>query len=142
MTIDLDAIEARANATLSEYRSHTELDLRDLVREVVPALIAEVKRLRVDQAQGGRDYCELMERHDALHNRACKAEDEVKRLQAVIALGRQPVLIVTAPRYSTEAVDALLQTYNAYARVLSRMQGMEGLIRAFDVFRASREPAK
>jgi hypothetical protein len=45
-------------------------------RDLVPALLAERDALRADRDQGQRDYCALMERHDAHFVRAEKAEAE------------------------------------------------------------------
>ena len=51
----------------------------------VPALIAEIRRLRAEAKQGGIDYCALMDRHDAQFVRAEKLSGEVNWLAEVCA---------------------------------------------------------
>ena len=47
----------------------------------VPALIAEIRRLRAEAKQGGIDYCALMDRHDAQFVRAEDLKKQVEDLQ-------------------------------------------------------------
>ena len=51
----------------------------------VPALVAEVRRLRVEAKQGGIDYCALMDRYDAQFVRAEKLREEVNWLAKMCA---------------------------------------------------------
>ena len=44
----------------------------------VPALVAEVRRLRAEAKQGGVDYCSLMDRHDAQFVRAEKLRKKIE----------------------------------------------------------------
>lgn len=57
----------------------------DELRNAVPALVAEVRRLREEVKQGGIDYCALMDRHDAQFVRAEKLSGEVNWLAEVCA---------------------------------------------------------
>ena len=47
----------------------------------VPALVAEVRRMRAEAKQGGIDYCALMDRHDAQFVRAEDLKKQVEDLQ-------------------------------------------------------------
>ena len=51
----------------------------------MPALVAEVRRLRAEAKQGGIDYCALMDRHDAQFVRAEKLREEVNWLAKMCA---------------------------------------------------------
>ena len=51
----------------------------------VPALVAEVRRLRAEAKQGGIDYCALMDKHDAQFVRAEKLREEVNWLAKTCA---------------------------------------------------------
>ena len=56
----------------------------DKLRNAVPALVAEVRRLREEVKQGSADYCALMDRHDAQFVRAEQAEAENVRLTKIV----------------------------------------------------------
>jgi hypothetical protein len=123
-------------------------------------LAAEVRRLQADQVQGGKDYCSLMDRHDAWQVRALNAEDEVSRLRRAIgywvknareygAAAEDDIYklesVLSAapasepePRYSTAAVYALLEAVeHASTDPYFDPYGVEKLAAAV---RASREP--
>lgn len=57
------------------------VDILPAVTTHVPALVAEVRRLRAEIKQGGVDYCALMDRHDAQFVRAEELTAKVKDLQ-------------------------------------------------------------
>ena len=57
------------------------VDILPAVTAAVPALIAEVRRLRAEAKQGGIDYCSLMDRHDAQFVRAEDLKKQVEDLQ-------------------------------------------------------------
>ena len=52
----------------------------------VPALVAEVRRLREKIKQNGIDYCSLMKKHDAQFTRAEKNNEEVHFLAGICAV--------------------------------------------------------
>lgn len=61
------------------------VDILPTVTTHVPALVAEVRRLRVEAKQGGIDYCALMDRHDAQLCGLKKLREEVNWLAKMCA---------------------------------------------------------
>lgn len=89
MASNLDETElARLEALALPYgglRQCRYEDTQNICTRAVPALIAEVRRLREEVTQGGIDYCALMDRHDAQFVRAEKLSGEVNWLAEVCA---------------------------------------------------------
>ena len=73
---------ARA-AGAGDYLAHDDADdsakYAAAACNAVPALVAEVRRLRAEAKQGGIDYCALMDRYDAQFVRAEKLREKVEK---------------------------------------------------------------
>ena len=87
---ELARLEALACAAgTGDYSAHEDADdsakFAAAACNAVPALVAEVRRLRVEAKQGGIDYCALMDRHDAQFVRAEKLREEVNWLAKMCA---------------------------------------------------------
>lgn len=130
MTLDLEAVEARAEAIGpgAFYAARPGDGYAEMVASALTdrnALLGEVRRLRAENSELREGYARESAGAAALREKVAVMDQ-----------------LLDEPRYSTEAVDALLQTRAAYSGVFSRLQGMELLLNAFDKVRASREPAK
>lgn len=80
----------------------------------VPALVAEVRRLRAEAKQGGIDYCALMDRHDAQFVRAEDLKKQVEDLQWFVECfdnckqrGKLPLEVHKTPSAYSEAWASL-----------------------------------
>lgn len=80
----------------------------------VPALVAEVRRLRAEAKQGGIDYCALMDRHDAQFVRAEDLKKQVEDLQWFVDCfdnckqrGKLPLEVHKTPSAYSEAWASL-----------------------------------
>ena len=83
MPTNIDETElARLEALAARYTNVVTLDNVSIPHQIikaVPALVAEVRRLRTEAKQGGIDYCALMDRHDAQFVRAEKLREKVEK---------------------------------------------------------------
>lgn len=86
----------------------------DELRNAVPALVAEVRRLREEAKQGGIDYCALMDRHDAQFVRAEDLKKQVEDLQWFVECfdnckqrGKLPLEVHKTPSAYSEAWASL-----------------------------------
>ena len=87
---ELARLEALACAAGdADYSAHDDADnstkYAAAACNAVPALIAEVRRLRAEVKQGSADYCALMDKHDAQFVRAEKLREEVNWLAKMCA---------------------------------------------------------
>jgi hypothetical protein len=130
MTIDLDAIKARVERR-AEVGKHPFMDNERMLLTLrladdVPALLAEVKRLRTENA----DWREGFTR---------EAGGAYVLREKVAVMDR----LLNAPRYSTEAVEALLAACDAITKDdTDPLRAVSNVLYARDAVRASREPAK
>ena len=90
------------------------VDILPAVTAGVPALIAEVRRLRAEAKQGGIDYCALMDRHDAQFVRAEDLKKQVEDLQWFVECfdnckqrGKLPLEVHKTPSAYSEAWASL-----------------------------------
>lgn len=90
------------------------VDILPAVTAAVPALIAEVRRLRAEAKQGGIDYCALMDRHDAQFVRAEDLKKQVEDLQWFVECfdnckqrGKLPLEVHKTPSAYSEAWASL-----------------------------------
>lgn len=125
---ELAAIEARANAATDgpwEYVAdrRTAAMLKSC-RLDIPALLAEVRERQAEIAAKDFAYIEAC---DSLEVEIAKLRSELERIAAV-------------PRYSTEAVDALMEQWDAYVDDPMRIGVGAEFVRAIAVVRASLEP--
>lgn len=82
MVSNVDETElARLEELATHYARVVALDNVSIPHQIiksVPALVAELRRLRAEAKQGGIDYCALMDRHDAQFVRAEKLREKVE----------------------------------------------------------------
>ena len=90
------------------------VDILPAVTTAVPALIAEIRRLRAEAKQGGIDYCALMDRHDAQFVRAEDLKKQVEDLQWFVECfdnckqrGKLPLEVHKTPSAYSEAWASL-----------------------------------
>jgi hypothetical protein len=80
-------------------RSETEREAAD----TIAALRAEVARLTVEREQGARDYCDLMDRHDAHFTSWQSAKARAERAEAELAAARAARTVKVKPLVWVEA---------------------------------------
>ena len=101
-----------------DYSAHEDADANAKYAaaacNAVPALVAEVRRLRAEAKQGGIDYCALMDRHDAQFVRAEDLKKQVEDLQWFVECfdnckqrGKLPLEVHKTPSAYSEAWASL-----------------------------------
>ena len=104
MTIDKLRREFDRKKRATEFVKNSPLDIAD---RIIAALEAELERVREEREQNGRDYCDLMEKHDAEFVRAEQAEAEVALRDRMLELAAES-LVRASGRYRPEEEMAKL----------------------------------
>lgn len=110
--------ELACAAGAGDYSAHDDADdsakFAAAACNAVPALVAEVRRLRAETKQGGIDYCALMDRHDAQFVRAEDLKKQVEDLQWFVECfdnckqrGKLPLEVHKTPSAYSEAWASL-----------------------------------
>lgn len=116
-------------------------------RQAVPALLAEVRRLHEDQAQVGKDYCDLIDRKDALfvvEKERLREENAQLRIQLDGSFGG----ISRNKIYEMGRAAVLMQVDAALATLARARDSAGGPLSSSDyeefiaMVRSAREPAR